>query len=105
MRINPDGSETGQVVPCMTYVDFQRQDEGEIMPDYIIWINKAIKEGKPLGLPDDYVQKYIRPYIPADYDERDEQEIQMVRVMSPRGQQTVAPPDKSIYPELGEARN
>ena len=84
MRINPDGSETGQMVPCMTYVDVQRPDEGAIMPDYIIWINKAIREAKPFGLPDDYVEKYIRPYIPPTYKEEEEQEIQMVRVMAPR---------------------
>jgi gamma-glutamylcyclotransferase len=69
----------------MTYVDVQRQDEGEIMPDYIIWINKAIREAKPLGLPDDYVEKYIRPYIPPDYKEDEDREIEMVRVMQPRG--------------------
>jgi gamma-glutamylcyclotransferase len=84
-RINPDGSEaSAEQVPCMTYVDVQRQDEGVIMHDYIIWINKAIREATPLGLPADYVEKYIRPYIPATYKEDEEQEIQMVRVMSPR---------------------
>ncbi len=69
----------------MTYVDLQRQDEGAIMPDYIIWINKAIREATPLGLPAAYVDKYIRPHIPSTYKEDEEREIQMVRVMSPRG--------------------
>ena len=85
MRLNSDGSETGQMVPCMTYVDFKRQDEGEIMPDYIIWINKAIRETEEFGLPKDYVEKYIRPYIPPTYkEEEEEQEIQMIRVMHQR---------------------
>ena len=85
MRLNPDGSETGQIVPCMTYVDFKRQDEGEIMHDYIVWVNKAIRETTELGLPKDYVEKYIRPYIPPTYkEEEEEQEIQMIRVMHPR---------------------
>lgn len=87
-RLNADGTPIStDTIKCMTYVDVQRQDEGEIMPDYIIWINKAIREGKPLGLPDDYVQKYIRPYIPPDYKEGEDQEIEMVRVMAPRQQQ------------------
>lgn len=87
MRINPDGSETGQTVQVMTYVDVQRPDEGEIMPDYIIWINKAIREAKPFGLPDDYVTKYIRPYIPPTYKEEEEQEIQMVSLGQNGGSQ------------------
>ena len=68
----------------MTYVDVQRQDEGAIMPDYIVWINKAIREATPLGLPASYVEKYIRPYIPPTYKEDEDREIHMVRVMSPR---------------------
>ena len=89
MRIDADGSESGQKVPCMTYADVQRPDEGTIMPDYVIWINKAIREARPLGLPDEYVEKYIRSYIPplSKEEEDDElsQDIQMVRVMAPRG--------------------
>lgn len=84
-RISPDGSEISpDPVPCMTYVDVQRQDDGVIMPDYIIWITKAIREALPLGLPQSYIDKYIRPWIPTTYDESNEQEIQMVRVTSPR---------------------
>lgn len=37
MRINPDGSESGQVVKSLMYVDVRRPDEGTIMPDYIVW--------------------------------------------------------------------
>lgn len=86
MRINADGSEAGQKVPCLMYVDVQRPDEGTIEPDYVVWINKAIREAKQFGLPDDYVEKYIRPYIPLTSKEEEEREIQMVRVMAPRGQ-------------------
>ena len=85
MRINPDGSEAGQKVPCLMYVDVQRPDEGTIQSDYVIWINKSIREAKPYGLPDDYVEKYIRPCIPPTSKEEEEQEIMMVRVMHPRG--------------------
>lgn len=84
MRLNANGSETGQMVPCMTYVDVQRLDEGEIMPDYMVWINKAIRDAKPHGLPDSYVEKYIRPYIPPMDKEEEEREMLVVRVMSTR---------------------
>ena len=85
-RINADGSETGQKVPCLMYVDVQRPDEGAIMPDYVVWVNKAIRDAKQYGLPDDYVEKCIRPHIPPTSKEDEDREIQMVRVMSPRGQ-------------------
>lgn len=95
MRINQDGSESGQMVPCMTYVDVRRPDEGSIMPDYIIWINKAVREAKEFGLPSAYVEKYIRPYIPPTYKEEEEQEIQMVRVMAPRARPAITSADTS----------
>lgn len=37
VRINPDGSETEQRVPALMYIDVERKDEGEIMPDYVVW--------------------------------------------------------------------
>ena len=51
----------------------------------VVWINKAIREAKAFGLPDDYVEKYIRKYIPPTTKEEEEREIEMVRVMHPRG--------------------
>lgn len=83
-RSEADGNATGQRVAAMTYVDVQRPDEGVIMPDYVVWINKAIKEAKPFGLPDEYVEKYIRQYIPLASKEDEEREIEIVRVMAPR---------------------
>ncbi|KAF2098909.1 hypothetical protein NA57DRAFT_56545 [Rhizodiscina lignyota] len=89
MRIAADGSETGQKVKALVYVDVKRPDEGVIMPDYVVWINKAVRESKGFGLPPDYVEKYIRPYIPptSKEDEDKETEIQMVRVMAPKADQ------------------
>ena len=85
MRINEDGTESGQLVPCLMYVDVERPDEGKIEPDYIVWIHKAIREAKPYGLPDEYVEKYFRPYLPPTSKEDEEREIVMVRTMAPRG--------------------
>ncbi|EMD00888.1 hypothetical protein BAUCODRAFT_61477 [Baudoinia panamericana UAMH 10762] len=83
-RVGADGKGTGQRVSTMTYVDVQRTDEGTIMPDYIVWINKAIRDAKPYGLPDEYVQKYVRPYIPPISKEDEDRDLIAVRVMAPR---------------------
>ena len=85
-RIAADGSETGQKVKALMYVDVRRPDEGTIMSDYIVWINKAIRDAKPHGLPDEYVERYIRPLIPPTSKEQEdnETEITAVRVMAPK---------------------
>jgi len=83
-RIGVNGEDFGQSVSVMTYVDVQRPEEGAIMSDYVVWINKAIRDAKPFGLPSDYVEKYLRPYIPAQTKEEEEREMEFVRVMSPR---------------------
>ncbi|KAK3673219.1 hypothetical protein LTR78_006764 [Recurvomyces mirabilis] len=83
-RIDAEGKGTGQKVETMTYVDVQRTDEGVIMPDYIVWIKKAIRDAAPHGLPKEYVDKYLRPYIPAMEKEEEERDLIAVRVMAPR---------------------
>lgn len=65
-------------------VDIERPDEGAIMPDYVVWINKAVRETKQYGLPSEYVDRYIRPYIPQTSKEEEERDILAIRVMSPR---------------------
>lgn len=82
-RVNQDGSESTQVVKALVYVDVERPDEGIIMPDYVVWINKAIRDAKPFGLPDDYVEKYLRKYLPPTSKEEEERDLEPVRVMAP----------------------
>ena len=38
---------------------------------------------------DEYVEKYLRPYIPPTSKEEEEREIQMIRVMSTRKQDSL----------------
>jgi gamma-glutamylcyclotransferase len=85
-RLGSDGKGTEQKVEAMTYVDVKRTQEGVIMPDYVVWINKAIRDATPYGLPSDYVQKYLRPYIPPMSKEEEERDLEAVRVMRPRQQ-------------------
>ena len=86
-RITPEGQEIGDKIQTMTYVDVQRPDDGVIMPDYIVWINQAIRDAGPFGLPADYVEKYIRGYIPPPKNkDDDEKTMEAVRVMMLRNQ-------------------
>ena len=50
---------------------------GTIEPDYVIWMNKAIEDGVLTGVPKDYIEKYMRPFVPV----QTAGEIQMVRTM------------------------
>lgn len=93
MRTAADGSETGQKVKAMMYVDVERPDEGGIMPDYVVWIRKAIRDSKPNGLPDEYVEKYIRPYNSHTSKVKEEREMLAVRVMSPKDNPYHSRPD------------
>ncbi|KAK4897203.1 hypothetical protein LTR27_005096 [Elasticomyces elasticus] len=89
-RIDAGGKGLGQRVQVMTYVDEPRTGEGKIMPDYVVWISKAIRDATPYGLPGNYVEKYIRPYLPEVSKEDEEREIQMVRVMAARSRPIAA---------------
>ena len=80
-RLSSDGSVTEQKVNALVYIDTIRQDEGEITPEYVVWIRKAIRDAKPFGLPDEYVQKYIRPFLPLSENEDVENDLQPVRMM------------------------
>ena len=91
MRINADGTESGQTVEVMTYVDVKRTEDGPIEKDYVIWITKAIREASQYGMPADYVEKYLRPWLPKTTEAEDSQEIMMVRVMQPKNPQVQRP--------------
>jgi gamma-glutamylcyclotransferase len=94
-RLGPDGKEIGQRVTATVYVDVRRTVDGPIMPDYVVWIRKAIKEGKTFGLPQWYAEQALEKWLPARKEGDDEEAqvdaIEMVRVMRPRTEQFVRP--------------
>lgn len=59
-------------------MDVQRLEEGVIEPDYIVWVQKAMQDALKLGVPKEYVEKYLRPWAG---EEKSQQEIMMVRTM------------------------
>lgn len=86
MRVNADGSESEQKVNALMYIDSERLDDGEIMPDYVVWIQKAVRDAKPFGLPDDYVEKTIKPWLPAKTGDEIEDDTTPVRIMFSKNQ-------------------
>ena len=71
-------------MPLM-YIDGERVDDGDIMPDYLVWIRKAVRDAKPFGLPDDYVDKVIKPWLPTKEGD-EEEDKDPVRIMFSKNQ-------------------
>lgn len=52
-------------VTALAYIDVERRQIGHPKEEYISRINNAILDGVNAGIPMDYFNKYIRPFIPA----------------------------------------
>ncbi|CAK1361519.1 hypothetical protein CB0940_03117 [Cercospora beticola] len=95
-RINADGSASGQKVQVTTYVDVERTEDGVIDRGYVVWIVKAIREASAIGMPKEYVEKYLRPWLPESTEEEENQEIVMVRVMRSKDAVAAKPESKAL---------
>ncbi|KAG6916602.1 hypothetical protein DXG01_006159 [Tephrocybe rancida] len=60
------GKGQGTFVDALVYVDVERLGEGPPRHEYIARINHAFKDGKDEGIPQEYIDKYIRKFIPAE---------------------------------------
>lgn len=74
-----DGKMEERTTQSLAYVDVQRLEEGIIEPDYIVWVNKAIRDGLKNGIPKEYVEKYLRRWVG---NPEKEQDIMMVRTIT-----------------------
>ena len=70
------GTDTAEI-EATAYVDVQRQIDGKIEKEYIIWVNKAIADGKQCGLPNAYVDRCLAKFLPTE--KGTEADIVMVR--------------------------
>lgn len=77
-RINADGSATDQKVTALVYVDTIRTEEAAIAPEYRVWIRKAVRDAKPFGLPDGYVEEVIAPHLVGEDGEEDMEPVRVV---------------------------
>jgi gamma-glutamylcyclotransferase (GGCT)/AIG2-like uncharacterized protein YtfP len=61
------GVETvdGGVVNALVYVDVMRLQEGKIQEEYIARMNHGISDGLEKGIPEAYIEKYLKPVIPS----------------------------------------
>ena len=58
----------------LVYIDFQRTSENHTpKPEYVHRMNCGIRDALREGVPQDYVDKVLRYYIPADGKERNDQ--------------------------------
>jgi gamma-glutamylcyclotransferase len=64
-------------VEATAYVDVQRQTEGHIEREYVVWIRKSIEDGEKLGMPPSYAEKYLNKYLPSERGQ--EADIVMIR--------------------------
>ena len=55
-----------RTINALVYVDVTRTSRGLPKTEYIHRINMAFKDGLQKGIPQSYVDKYIRPFIPAE---------------------------------------
>ena len=51
-------------VNSLIYIDVERKTESEPVNEYIRRMNMAIIDGLKEGIPGDYIEKYLRPFIP-----------------------------------------
>ncbi|KAF9532190.1 hypothetical protein CPB83DRAFT_847384 [Crepidotus variabilis] len=49
---------------ALIYIDTERLKEGISKKEYVYRINMAIKDGLEQGIPKDYIDRYLRPFIP-----------------------------------------
>ncbi len=55
-----------EMVTALVYVDVERTEIGESKKEYVHRLNNAIVDGLKEGIPKGYVDRYIRPFIPAE---------------------------------------
>ncbi|KAH9965414.1 Butirosin biosynthesis, BtrG-like protein [Russula dissimulans] len=57
---------TNEIVDALVYIDILRTNRDAPKTEYIYRINKAMEDGLQKGIPQFYVDKYIRPFIPLE---------------------------------------
>jgi gamma-glutamylcyclotransferase len=61
-----DETATKRIIEAIVYVDFVRTTRDVPRTEYVHRINMGLKDALPRGIPQSYVDKYIRPFIPPE---------------------------------------
>ncbi|TKA64306.1 hypothetical protein B0A49_08227 [Cryomyces minteri] len=59
-------TDTGTAITALVYVDLHRIAPSEPRAEYVYRMNRGIDDALALGLPEKWINKVLRPYIPAD---------------------------------------
>lgn len=62
--INKQDHEFKDAAESLVYVDVERKTESQPREEYIYRMNMAIADGLQEGIPSDYMDKYLRAFIP-----------------------------------------
>ncbi|RDW89626.1 hypothetical protein BP6252_01658 [Coleophoma cylindrospora] len=72
------GSLCGRERECdleaLVYVDGLRLGEGVVWPEYVARMNRGIGDALAKGVPLEYVERYLRPFIKEEGDEEGDEE-------------------------------
>lgn len=63
---NWDASQSGMYQKVLCYVDADRMQEAQPKVEYVHRINMGIRDAEKKGMPSSYVDKYLRPFVPAE---------------------------------------
>ena len=64
LRLAENGKEV--VAQCLVYIDERRVEQGEPWEEYVHRMNMGINDAAAKGLPEWYIEKYMRGSIPAE---------------------------------------
>ncbi|KIM39271.1 hypothetical protein M413DRAFT_447212 [Hebeloma cylindrosporum] len=67
--VNKKESPPKDSVDSLVYVDIERKSESQPRKEYIYRMNMAIADGLREGIPSDYMDKYLRTFIPPSENE------------------------------------
>jgi gamma-glutamylcyclotransferase len=63
--INKEDLQSKNTVDSLVYVDVERKSESLPKKEYVYRMNMAIADALQEGVPSDYIDKYLRPFIPS----------------------------------------
>jgi gamma-glutamylcyclotransferase len=55
-------------VKALIYVDVERKKESKPVEEYIYRMNMGMRDALQEGIPAEYIEKYLRPFIPELHD-------------------------------------
>jgi len=64
IELTKEGQQEKRLVDCLVYVDVVRLEPGHPKTEYIPRMNAALRDAEERGVPKDYVEKYVRHFIP-----------------------------------------